>query len=409
MTTIDKTHSIRRHRPFVLFWFARIFANVGLQMQVVAVGWQVYALTGSALDLGLVGLAQFLPSVALILFAGHVADRHDRRMIVRLCQTAQALCAATLAFGTWQGFLTRDIIFCVVFVMGAARAFEMPTTQALLPGLVPAELLPRAIAASASAMQAASIGGPALGGLLYAIAPAFVYSVCCALFFSASILIALIRIERVAAKREPVSAQMLFAGIAYIRQNPIILGAISLDMFAVLLGGATALLPIFARDVFQTEAWGLGVLRAAPAAGALVMAVALAHWPIGHRAGMKMFLGVTAFGIATMVFGLSQSFPLSLAALFVIGASDMVSVVVRQTLVQLNTPDAMRGRVAAVNSLFIGTSNQLGEFESGLLANFVGAKASVVLGGIGTLAIVGLWMTLFPQLRRVDRIDHRSG
>lgn len=258
-------------------------------------------------------------------------------------------------------------------------------------------------------MQAASIGGPALGGILYAVAPTFVYSACCVLFFTSSILIALIRIERVAPKREPVSAEMLFAGISYIRKNPIILGAISLDMFAVLLGGATALLPIFARDVFQTEAWGLGVLRAAPAAGALVMALALAHWPIGHRAGMKMFLGVAAFGIATVVFGLSQSFPLSLAALFVIGASDMVSVVVRQTLVQINTPDAMRGRVAAVNSLFIGTSNQLGEFESGLLANFVGARASVVIGGAGTLAVVALWMALFPQLRRVDRIDQRSG
>jgi MFS family permease len=409
MTDIDQPVSIRRHRPFVLYWFARIFSSVGLQMQVVAVGWQVYALTGSALDLGLVGLAQFLPSAALILFAGHVADRHDRRAIVRLCQTVQALCAATLAIGTWQDFLTRDIIFAVVFVMGAARAFEMPTTQALLPGLVPAPLLPQAIAGAASAMQTASIGGPALGGLIYAIAPTLVYAICAVLFFSSSLLYLLIKIERVASKREPVSAQMLFAGISFIKQNPIILGAISLDMFAVLLGGATALLPIYAADVFQTEAWGLGILRAAPAAGALVMAIALAHWPIGHRAGMKMFLGVAVFGIATVVFGLSISFPLSLAALFAIGASDMVSVVVRQTLVQLNTPDAMRGRVAAVNSLFIGTSNQLGEFESGLLANFVGAKASVVLGGIGTLAVVALWMALFPQLRRVDRIDQRSG
>jgi MFS family permease len=201
---------------------------------------------------------------------------------------------------------------------------------------------------------------------------------------------------------------LLFAGISYIRRNPIILGAISLDMFAVLLGGATALLPIYASDVFQTGSWGLGILRAAPAAGALAMGLALAHWPLGGRAGVKMFLGVASFGIATIVFGLSQSFPLSLAALFVIGASDMVSVVVRQTLVQLNTPDAMRGRVAAVNSLFIGTSNQLGEFESGLLANFVGAKASVVIGGVGTLAVVGLWMALFPQLRRIDRVDRRS-
>jgi MFS family permease len=294
-----------------------------------------------------------------------------------------------------------------VFAIGTARAFEAPTTQALLPGLVPAVLLPRAIAGAASAMQTANIGGPALGGLLYAISPTFVYSLCAALFLSSSLLIALIRIERVIAARQPISPEMLFAGIAFVRQNPIILGAISLDMFAVLLGGATALLPIYAHDVFQIDAWGLGLMRAAPAAGALTMALVLAHWSMGSRAGVKMFLGVAVFGAATIVFGLSTSFPLSLAALFVIGASDMVSVVVRQTLVQINTPDAMRGRVAAVNSLFIGTSNQLGEFESGVLANFVGAKAAVVIGGAGTLAIVALWMVWFPQLRKVERLDNR--
>jgi MFS family permease len=363
MTDRPQPDSIRRHRPFVLFWFSRVFAAVALQMQVVAVGWQVYALTGSALDLGLVGLAQFVPSVVLLLFTGHAADRYDRRLIVRLCQTVQACCAALLALGSYQGWLTRDLIFLTVFVIGAARAFEMPTTQALLPGLVPATLLPSAIAGSASAMQTASIGGPALGGFLYAVGPSFVYSICGLLFFAASCLVALIRIERIVTPRQPVTAELLFAGIAFIRKNPIILGAISLDMFAVLLGGATALLPIFARDIFATGPWGLGLLRAAPAVGALLMAVALAHWQIGARAGMKMFLAVAAFGAATIVFGLSESFPLSLAALFVIGASDMVSVVVRQTLVQIQTPDAMRGRVAAVNALFIGTSNQLGEFE----------------------------------------------
>ncbi len=407
MTEVPPPDSIRRHRPFVLFWFARIFASVALQMQVVAVGWQVYALTGSTLDLGLVGLAQFLPSVALLLFAGHAADRYDRRLIVRLCQTVQACCAAILAIGSYQGWLTRDLIFVTVFVIGSARAFEMPTTQALLPGLVPAALLPRAIAGSASAMQTANIGGPALGGFLYAIGPTFVYSLCGLLFFTASMLIAAIRIERVVPPRQPVSAELLFAGIAFIRKNPIILGAISLDMFAVLLGGATALLPVYAHDVFATGPWGLGLLRAAPAVGALLMALALGHWQIRTRAGLKMFLAVGAFGLATIVFGLSTSFPLSLAALFIIGASDMVSVVVRQTLVQLNTPDPMRGRVAAVNALFIGTSNQLGEFESGVLANFVGAKASIVIGGIGTLAIVGAWMALFPQLRKVERLDNR--
>ncbi|HVY00509.1 MAG TPA: MFS transporter [Pseudorhodoplanes sp.] len=401
--------AIRKHRPFVLFWFARIFGSVALQMQVVAVGWQMYALTGSALDLGLVGLAQFVPSAALLLLAGHAADRHDRRLIVRLCQVAEGLCAAALMLGTYQEWLSREMIFLIVFVLGSARAFEMPTTQALLPGLIPPALLPRAVAASASAMQTASIGGPALGGLLYAVSPTFVYFICFVLFISASICVSLIRIERVPPAREPVSAAMLFAGIDFIRRNPVILGAISLDLFAVLLGGATALLPIYARDIFQTGSWGLGILRAAPAFGALLMALALARWPLGRRAGVKMFAGVASFGLATVVFGLSESFTLSLAALFVLGASDMVSVVVRQTLVQINTPDAMRGRVAAVNSLFIGTSNQLGEFESGLLANFVGAKASVVIGGLGTLAIVGMWMALFPRLRAVDRLDRQSG
>jgi MFS family permease len=258
-------------------------------------------------------------------------------------------------------------------------------------------------------MQTANIGGPALGGLLYAISPTFVYFICFALFILASTLVSLIRIDHVPPKREPVSMDILFAGISFIRKNPVILGAISLDLFAVLLGGATALLPIYARDIFHTGSWGLGILRAAPAAGALLMAIVLSHWHLGRHAGMKMFLAVTAFGIATIVFGLSESFPLSLCALFVLGASDMISVVVRQTLVQINTPDAMRGRVAAVNSLFIGTSNQLGEFESGVLANFAGAKASVVIGGAGTLAIVALWMMVFPRLRSVDRIDQHAG
>ncbi len=405
MTDIAPPDSIRRHPAFVLYFFARTFASVALQMQVVAVGWQMYALTGSALDLGLVGLVQFIPSVAFLLFAGHAADRYDRRLMVRICQTLQACCATALALGTWQGWLTRDLIFLIVFVLGSSRAFEQPMTQALLPGLIPQTLLPRAVAGSASAMQIANIGGPALGGFLYAISPTLVYSLCAMLFLSASMLVAMIRIERTVPPRQRVSAEILFAGIAFIRKNPIILGAISLDLFAVLLGGATALLPIYARDVFATGPWGLGLLRAAPAAGALLMAITLAHHPISGRAGTKMFLGVASFGLATVVFGVSEHFPLSLAALFVIGASDMVSVVVRQTLVQINTPDEIRGRVAAVNLLFIGTSNQLGEFESGVLANFVGAKASVLIGGLGTLAVVGLWTVLFPQLRRADRLE----
>jgi MFS family permease len=406
-TTDDTLPPISRHRPFVLFWFARIFSSIALQMQTVAVGWQVYELTGRPLDLGLVGLSQFVPAFLLVLVAGHMADRYHRGFIVRLSQMLEAFCAAALAIGTLQGWLTRELIFLCVLGLGAARAFEAPTLQALLPGVVPLPLLPRAVAGSASANQTATIAGPALGGLLYAISPTLVYTLCCVLFFSASILISLIQIERVAPKREQVTFSILFAGISFIRRNPVILGAISLDLFAVLLGGATALLPIFARDVFETGPWGLGLLRASPAIGALVMALTLTRWPIGNRAGLKMFAAVGVFGMATIVFGLSTNFTLSLVALFALGASDMVSVVVRQTLVQLHTPDEMRGRVNAVNALFIGTSNQLGEFESGVLAAFVGAKASVLIGGVGTLAVVAVWMKLFPQLRDVKRL-HQS-
>ena len=401
--------SLRGHRPFVLFWFARIFSSLALQMQVVAVGWQVYELTASPLDLGLVGLAQFIPAFALVLVAGHAADRYRRGPIVRLAQMIEGMAAAGLALGTAQGWLTRDLILAFVFVLGAARAFEAPTLQALLPGLVPPPVLPRAVAGSASANQLATIAGPALGGIGYALSPTFVYAVCCALLVSASILISLIRVARVAPKRERVTVAIFFAGISFIRRNPVVLGAISLDMFAVLLGGATALLPIYARDIFHTGPWGLGLLRAAPAAGALLMALALTRWPPRRRVGQKMFAAVAIFGVATVIFALSQSFALSLAALATLGAADMVSIVVRQTLVQLQTPDAMRGRVNAVNSLFIGTSNQLGEFESGVTAALFGTVASVVIGGIGTLLVVAIWMKAFPALLRVDRLASRSG
>jgi MFS family permease len=274
---------------------------------------------------------------------------------------------------------------------------------------VPLPILPRAVAGSASANQLATIVGPALGGIGYALSPTFVYAACCALFLAASILISLIRVARVAPKRERVTVAIFFAGISFIRRNPVVLGAISLDMFAVLLGGATALLPIYARDIFHTGPWGLGLLRAAPAAGALLMALALTRWPLRRRAGQKMFAAVAIFGVATLIFALSESLALSLAALVTLGAADMVSIVVRQTLVQLQTPDAMRGRVNAVNSLFIGTSNQLGEFESGVTAALFGTVASVVIGGAGTLLVVAIWMKAFPALLRVDRLASRSG
>lgn len=397
--------SLGQHRPFVLFWFARCFASVALQMQVVAVGWQVYEMTGSALDLGLVGLAQFVPAFLLVLVAGAVADRYHRGTIVRFCQIMEGLGAATLTLGTLQGWVTRDLILVLVFILGAARAFEAPTLQALLPSVVPLPVLPRAVAGSASANQTATIAGPAIGGLLYVVSPTLVYAICCALFIGASVLISLIRVERVAPRREKVDIRSLFAGIGYIRKKPIILGATSLDMFAVLLGGATALLPIYAKDILMTGPWGLGLMRAAPAIGALLMAIGLARFPLRHHAGRKMFVAVALFGAATMAFAVSTSLVLSIAALFVAGAADMVSVVVRQTLVQVQTPDAMLGRVTSVNALFVGTSNQLGEFRSGLLAHFVGAVPAVLIGGIGTLLVVALWMKLFPPLLRVDNLE----
>lgn len=399
---------IGRHQPFRLFWLARVSATMALQMQVVAIGWQIYAMTESPLDLGLVGLAQFVPAFLLVLVAGHVADRYDRTVILRLCQIFEGAGAALLALGTATGWLSREWIFFIAVLIGTARAFEMPSLQALLPLIVPARLLPKAVAGSASANQTATIAGPAIGGLLFALSPTLVYAACAVLFLAASFMIALLsaqdayRPAKLSAKREKISFEVLFAGIAFIRNKPAILGAISLDLFAVLLGGATALLPIYAKDILQTGPLGLGLLRAAPAIGALLMAMALARWSLSRNAGHKMFASVAIFGVATIVFALSTSFSLSLAALVVLGAADMVSVVVRQTLVQMRTPDNMRGRVTAVNALFIGTSNQLGEFRAGVMAQFTGALFSVLIGGLGTLAVVALWMKLFPSLLKVD-------
>jgi MFS family permease len=396
--------SLLAHRSFVRFWIARLTGGFANQMQAVAVGWQIYALTGSALDLGLVGLAQFLPSVALMLLVGHVADRYDRRRIVSVCQLIEAGAAGTLATLTLRGTISEHAIFALVALIGAARAFTMPAQQTLLPSLVPASLLPRAVAANATAGQTAIVLGPALGGFLYVAGPALVYALCAALFVSASVLTSTLRIERRPRSQEPPTLATVFAGIAYIRRRRELLGAISLDLFAVLLGGATALLPIYARDILYTGPWGLGLLRSAPAVGALSMAVWLAHHPLERNAGRRMFAGVALFGIATIVFGVSRSFALSLAALIVLGASDMISIVVRLSLVQLRTPDAMRGRVSAVNSMFIGASNQLGEFESGVTAAWFGTVAAVVIGGIGTLLIVVLWMRWFRELAAVDSL-----
>jgi MFS family permease len=396
---------LRRHRPFALYWLSRVFSTVALQMQAVAVGWQIYELTNNPLDLGLVGLCYFIPAFLLVLVAGHVADRYDRRTIVRLCQFASGAGIAVLAVGTSAGWLTRETILGIILLIGAARTFESTTMQTLVPALVPIAVLPRAQAAASSATQTAVIAGPAIGGLIYAVSPVLVYSLCCALYIVAGILVGLIRMQRAPYKREPMSVETLFAGFAFIRRNPIVLGAISLDMFAVLLGGATALLPVFARDVLETDAWGLGLLRAAPGVGALLTAAILVRWPPKRNAGRIMFAGVAIFGVSVIVFALSRSMVLSLIALTVLGGADMLSVVIRMTLIQLETPDAMRGRVGAVNSLFVTASNQLGEFRAGAMAAFVGTIPAVIVGGFGALLVVAIGRKAFPELYRVQAMD----
>jgi MFS family permease len=392
-----------RNKPLVLFWFARTSTTAAYQMLAVAVGWQVYAMTNSAFYLGLVGLAQFLPMFILTLVVGHVADRYDRRSIIRLCQFVEGVGVLVLAAGSHLGWLNKESILAVVFMIGAARAFESPTLQTLVPNLVTAEVFPRAAALSASSVQTATIVGPALGGLLYTAGPTAAYSTVAAMFLASGLFISLIRIKSRPVKREPVSVKSLFAGISFIRSKPAVLGAISLDLFAVLLGGATALLPIYAREILVVGPWGLGILRSAPAVGALSTTVLLAHYPLKRRMGRTMFISVIVFGAATIGFALSTSFSLSVTTLAVLGAADVVSVVIRQSLVQLRTPDEMRGRVNAVNSMFVGTSNQLGEFESGLTAAWFGTVPAVLIGGIGTIVVAGLWMRFFPDLRRMDR------
>jgi MFS family permease len=394
-----------QHRPFTYYWFARICSAIAFAGQGVAVGWHLYALTGSALDLGLVGLAQFVPMLLLTLAAGHVADRYDRRRIVAVCQAIEALAAGALAVGTLTGWLDRGALLALVAVSASARAFEWPTLAALLPTLIPRQTLPRATAWATTANQLAQIGGPALGGVLYAVQPAAAFVVPCVLYGFAAFLTSAISGSQPARSSAPTTLASVFSGFAFVRSRRLLLGVLSLDLFAVLFGGAVALLPIYARDILLTGPWGLGLLRAAPAMGALCMSAVLVRFPLKQNVGPLLFTVVIVFGLATVVFGLSTWLPLSLAALFVIGASDVVSVVIRFSLVQLQTPDDMRGRVSAVNALFIGTSNQLGEFESGAVAALWGAVASVVIGGCGTIAVALIWMWLFPELRRVRTLE----
>ena len=390
-------------RQFMRFWLARIFGISAHQMLMLAISWHMYELTGSAWDLGLVGLFQFIPALVMALPAGHVIDRLHRGRIFATCMLVLASVAVVLGWATWHGQASRELIFLVAWVLGLTRAFQMPAQQAITPLLVPKELFQRAVALSSTGVEVAVICGPALGGFLYLKGALTVYSVCAVLFTLSMMLTLWVHYVHVV-RHNSLSWVSLFAGVAFVWERKVLLGAISLDLFAVLLGGATALLPIFARDILHVGPDGLGLLRSAPAVGALCMSVIITRWPIERQMGYKLLAAVAVFGLASVVFGLSDHFLLSLVALAATGAADNISVVTRLTLMQLETPDEMRGRVAAVNGVFIGASNELGEFESGLTAALWGPVASVVLGGMGTLLIAISWFKLFPALARRDKL-----
>jgi MFS family permease len=387
---------------FGLFQLGRFFIVLAGEMLSVAVGWQVYEITKRPLDLGLVGLAQFLPIVFLFLVAGHVADRFDRRRVLLACYCASAFCAGSLLVLTLRGIRHVYPIYAVLVFLGVARCFNGPVSRSLLPQLVPEKNFVNAVAWASSIYQCAIVLGPSLGGVVYAIwrGPAAVYTLVICAAVAAALSTMQIKVQPVTRASEPMTWKTTLAGLHYIWREKLILGAISLDLFAVLLGGAVALLPVYAREILSTGPWGLGILRSAPAAGAACMAIFIAHKPLGRRAGATMFWCVAGFGVATILFGLSRSLALSLLALFLVGATDMVSVIVRQMLIQVGTPDEMRGRVNAVDMIFIGASNELGQFESGITAQWFGAVPAVVLGGLGTLIVTGLWAWSFPELRR---------
>jgi len=396
------------NRQFRLLILIRVTTSLALPMLMVAVGWNIYELTNDPVDLGYVGLAVFLPQMLMTLPAGHAADHFPRRSMLLFAYGMLALSAALLTLGAALGNRDPLLIFAALPIYALGNATMRPASQSLLPQVVSKEQLPSAVAFSSSSWQMASIAGPAIGGLLYGLGPALVYGLVSGLLASVMLLATNLVHIQPAAMTDSGVVKRLLAGVDFVRARPVLLGAISLDLFAVLFGGATALLPVYARDILAVGPQGLGLLRAAPAVGALICGVTLANRPLQRRAGRIMFLCVGGFGLATIIFGMSRSLPLSLAALACLGACDMVSIYVRQTLVQINTPDAMRGRVSAVSNLFIGASNELGEFESGITAGWFGTVPAVVLGGVGTLTVVLVWSLIFPQLRRVDRLDEQA-
>ncbi|ROZ64478.1 MFS transporter [Ramlibacter sp. WS9] len=385
-------------------WTARLAGTTANQMIMVALGWQMYDLTGSAWDLGLIGLYQFVPALALTLWAGHVVDRHHRGRIVACCLAVSCIASLVLTAASRGQWASRELLLGVSLVFGSVRAFQMSAQLALTPQVVPLALLQRATAFSSAGIQVAIIGGPALGGLVFLAGVDKVYALGSLLLATSSLMIVRLRYIHVVQPREPVSLATLLAGVGFIWRHKVMLGAVSLDLFAVLLGGAVALLPMFAKDILHVGPQGLGLLRSAPALGAVIISVVLSRWPLRRRIGRTLLISVAVFGVCMVVFGLSTSFVLSMVALAVSGSADMVSIVIRQTLVQLETPDAMRGRVSAVNSVFIGASNQLGEFESGATAALLGPVGSVVAGGIGTVLVALCWRHFFPTLARRDQL-----
>jgi len=404
-TTTDARAAFR-YSAFLKFQAARFFIVVATEMQAVAVGWQVYEITKRPLDLGLVGLAQFLPGIVLFLVSGHVADRFNRRNLLILCDVGFATCFTLLLAITLHGALSIAAVFAVLVLLGVVRSFNGPVSRAMLPHLVPPEHFAGSVAWASSIFQAATILGPILGGLVYAFARGPVAVYVCA-FAAAAVAIALtlqIPAQEKERARPAANLSTVFEGFRYIWREKLILGAISLDLFAVLLGGAVALLPVYAREILNAGPWALGFLRSAPGVGAGMMAIAIAHRPLKNRAGATMLWCVAGFGLCTVIFGVSRSFAISLLALFLVGATDMVSVIVRATLIQVKTPDEMRGRVNAVDMIFIGASNELGQFESGITAQWFGAVPAVILGGFGAIVVTGLWAWMFPQLRKVNEL-----
>ncbi|NUS69663.1 MAG: MFS transporter [Ensifer adhaerens] len=407
MSAVHASHRFAafRHVGYRRYFFSRFLAYFAIQIISVAVGWQIYDLTRDPFDLGLIGLFQFLPSLVLILVTGSVADRYNRRMIMGVCMVVSTLCAAALLALTVTGLFSPWPVYAVLVVFGIERAFLAPASQSLAPNLVPPEDLPNAIAWNSTSWQTAMIVGPVAGGLIYAFGAVFPYAIGFCFFLASAFMVFAIPKPATRTQASAQSWQTITAGFRYIKAERVVLGAISLDLFAVLLGGAVALMPVFARDILDLGPWGLGLLRAAPGIGAVSMAIWLAAHPIRHRAGFYMFMGVALFGLGTVIFGLSATPWISIGALVVMGAADMISVYVRETLITLWTPDELRGRVNAVNMVFIGASNELGEFRAGMMASGFGGVFAVVFGGMGTLLVSGLWALGFPQLRKIDTLD----